>query len=412
MAPKAQPLAIARVLSAAFPLTLLFGPAVSDVALCVIALLFLGHCYRAKEWQWLRTRWVQFALLFVGYLVIRNLFNPAGPGMAVYALAWLRLPLFAAALAYAVLPDPWTERWMLRALLVTTAFLALDTLWQFMHGVDLLGHAIYITDGFPRMTGPFSGPRVGITLAWLIFPALAWLVTLKSPPAIARVAGVVLAVAAGLAIYVSGERMAMLLFIGGVGLMLLALKQGRRYLVLAALLAALLGWQLTQTHEVLGRRQVGATSETVGGFWGSVYGRTWLSAVHVAQDHPMFGVGVRQFQPRCVDPKYGPNGTTADTLRCPLHPHNFYLGWLAESGVVGLGLLSLMLGSWAWLLVTRWRQWWGNPVATGLVVALVVKLAPFAVTPNHWATWALVPLWLLAGWLIAHLRLPQPIAQD
>lgn len=55
------------------------------------------------------------------------------------------------------------------------------------------------------------------------------------------------------------------------------------------------------------------------------------------QDHPLFGVGLNQFSARL--PEYGVVNAYTSFLQ-PVH--NIYLLWLAETGLIGTGLLILI----------------------------------------------------------------------
>lgn len=398
-------LSIARFITVLMPLTFMFGPAVQDVGLSLIIALFLVHCATEREWEWLRVRWVQIALVLGLYLVIRNCFVPNPIEILPQALVWLRLPIFAAALAYGVLPDTRTEHWLARTSMLAVLLLVIDTLWQFYHGSDFLGRPTFMTEGYARLTGPFRTPHVGMTLVWILFPALAYTINSAAPrfPK-QRQLGMLLLLGAAVAIFASGERMAWILLLFGVGLSVLLMPRARLLLIVTALLAGGACWQLQKQDLSLNARQVGATTQVVGSYWDSVYGRTWMSAVHIMHDYPVVGVGMKQFQSVCVDPKYGPNGAGPNELRCPLHPHNMYLAWFAENGFIGGGLMLAMLGCWVVIALREWRYWWKAPIATGLLIALVLRVFPISVTPNYMATWVVIPLWFYAGWLLALLR--------
>lgn len=395
-------LSVARPLAMILPFSLVFGPAVSDVLLCLIAALFLAHSTHDRQWQWLRLRWVQLALALGIFVTARNFMLNDGGDSGLTALAWLRLPLFAVALSSWVLPDNTTERWMLRGLALAVAFMAVDSLWQFHHGTDLFGRMTVMSDGYHRLTGPFKGPRVGLSMVWLLFPAAAGLLVVW-PGRASRFAAALLLIITSLAIYVSGERMAFVALILGFGLAILFAPRLRPGLLLLAAIVALLGWTMAQTAPQLVARQVNATHSTLAGFWDSVYGRTWISVGKVAFAHPLFGVGMNGFKPECDKPDYGPSDAPTLIQRCALHPHNMYLSWLMYGGFPALILFSAMAACWMAMAVRHWRRWWGEPVATALLITLAIRLLPIALAPNQQGTWVVVPLWLVAGWWLATL---------
>lgn len=403
------PLKAARALVVLLPVSLIFGPAVSDVILCLITTLFLFQSARARQWQWLRVRWVQCALALGIYITARDLMLGDGGRTALHAAGWLRMPLFAAALGYWVLPHARTEQWLMRGLVATVTFLALDTLWQFFSGFDLFGHPVFMSEGYPRLTGPFSRPRVGLTMLWLLFPALAAIIATPHIRSVWRYAvWAALLVATTLAIYVSGERTPFVMLGVGFVLTFLLTRSLRRPLLLAVLCALLAGWVMAQQSPQLVARQVDATHHTLASYWDTVYGRTWLSATQVAREYPLFGVGSHGFQKECYKPQYGPTDPESLVQRCAFHPHNMYLTWVTDGGLIALGLLCAMVTCWAATALRHWRHWLHLPFATSLVVILAIRLVPLSLAPSQVATWVLVPLWFFAGWLIALLPANRP----
>lgn len=400
----------ARALLMLLPVSLIFGPAVSDVILCLITLLFLSRSAVEADWDWLRVRWVQCALLLGLYIVARNLMLGDGGGAALHAVPWLRLPLFAAALGYWVLPHARTELWLQRGLIVTVAFLSLDTLWQFQSGHDLFGHPVFMSEGYPRLTGPFSRPRVGLTMLWLLFPALAAILISPGLHRFWRYAGWAgLLVATTLAIYVSGERTPFVMLGAGFMLTFLLTRSLRRPLLLVLLSTAAVGWVMAQHSPQLVARQVDATHHTLASYWDTVYGRTWISATQVARTHPLFGVGTHGFQKECQKAEYGPTDPESLVQRCAFHPHNMYLTWLTDGGLIALGLFCAMVACWAAMALRHWRHWFSLPFATSLMVVLAIRLVPLSLAPNQVATWVQVPLWFFVGWMVALLPPNRPV---
>jgi len=73
----------------------------------------------------------------------------------------------------------------------------------------------------------------------------------------------------------------------------------------------------------------------------------WGVALHIAQDHPLFGGGFGVTESKSVVDQYKP-GFAAHAV------HNIFLGVLAENGFIGLGIwLSLLLVGWR---NARWIQ--------------------------------------------------------
>lgn len=393
----------ARFFTILIPVLIVAGPAPGDIGVALIALLFLVRSVLTRDASWLKARWVQLLLVLWVYMCWRNSLLPEDSGL-IRSASWLRYPLFAIALGHWLLPHAGTTTWLRRTLVAAVAFLAFDALWQYAFGTDLTGRPGFVYQGSIRLTGPYSAPRVGITILWLMFPAIFWCIA--QPEHRTKWLGALLALGAGLAIFTSGERMALVLLGIGVVATLLVLPRVRKPLLAAAVLAIALAFGLMHANPLLKARQVGETSREVADFGGSAYGRTWTSAWRIGLDHPVIGVGSKQFREVCADAKYGATDAESLRLRCVMHPHNMYLEWLVEYGFIGLGLFAAALAAWAALALRHWHQWWGNPLAMGVMLTLALRLWPISVVTSQFVSWSAVPFWLLVGWAIAILGKP------
>lgn len=399
----------ARFLTILCPLLIVAGPAPGDVAASIIAIFFLLHSALTRNWQWLQTRWVQLLLVLWVYMCARNLLLPETHAV-LRSASWLRFPIFAAALAFWILPDAGTRDWLRKTLIAAVAFLAFDTLLQYATGSDLLGRESFPYQGGLRLTGPFGNPRVGVTILWLMFPAIFWCVGHAAPRI--KVAGALLGIAAALAVFASGERMALLLMIISFGAALLFLPRARYAMLLVAVVGLSIGWFMTHNNPKLQQRQVNATKEEVTAFGESAYGQTWKSSLHIGMAHPLIGIGSKQFQPVCKQPAYGATDDYSLRQRCPMHPHNLYLEWLVEYGLIGLGLFIAAVICWGRLALTGWHVWWKEPLTTGLLITMGARLWPVSVVTSQFVSWSAVPFWLIAGWLLAVLFVGKPTTSN
>ena len=218
--------------------------------------------------------------------------------------------------------------WLLTACLAAVIFLSVDGLIQYVFGRDILGHELY----GDRLTGPYKRPTLGMTIANLFTPVIFWLLSRKQ-----NLKSIFLANACYAAIFLSGDRMGLVFasLVMIVWFLSLMCVSKRRLLALALNLcffAVLFGFS---PH--LAERQIQSTAATAEALPSSPYGLVWKSAWHVGKAHPLFGVGMRQFRHACLDENFGPSiDPKSGASRCYTHPHNHYMEWFSEEGVVGL----------------------------------------------------------------------------
>lgn len=406
---------VARYLTIALPVLILW-PVPSDIAICTIAALFLWRSARTRDWSWCRERWAQVLGILWLYMVARGLFAAHPHDAMGRALPFGRYIVFSAGIARWTLLHAPTRRLFARTLTAMVVVSACDGLLQWLIDFDLLLHlAVHVPSAgaeHVRLTGPFSKPILGIMLTWLAFPALLpLLLTPNGKPKESRklLEGLACMLATFAAIALSGERIALMLLLMGccAGALLLPL---RKRVVLMGLVAivALLG-ALALLSPAMVKRQVVSTQETLAHWNQSPYGMLLASDLTLAVQNPVFGLGTGQFRTSC-EALY-----VRDTARiqemCKTHPHNVYLEWLIESGIIGLGLFVAFMVAVFGDCARVFSKLKGNPLFTGMLIAFIFRAWPFMSSTGFFSRWASPPFWLVLGGLLVYTR-RQPEPRD
>lgn len=382
----------------ALPLLLLTGPAVSDVAIILIGLLFLGHAAATRQWAWTKETWVKLVAVIYLYIIIRSCLTEFSEESLGRSVPWIRFPLLAMAVAFWLYALPHVKRYLPWTLLAAVTFLAADMAFQYVMGFDIIGRTGIVSDGGSvRLTGPYTAPRAGITLAWICWPAISYLFARATNGRQIFTAGL-LWIACVVVVFLSGERMATLLMILGSILLLLLIKQTRRAVLWIAPSGILILGVLIWLNPALTVRQVDSTVVASRDATSSPYGRLWVSSAKIIEDYPFFGIGAKQFRNVCKQEAYGGQ---KEILNCNLHPHHLYLEWWVEQGLVGLLLFVSLIIVWT---KESWRYWRANKedmVFVGLAIACIVKLLPFSTAVSFFVNWSVLPFWLMLGWMIA-----------
>jgi len=383
------------------PVCLVGGRVAVDVAMSLTMILFLVRSVMTRDWQWARSAWFKIGvalwlwMLFISPVAFdpRLSFSQAAP--------WIRFLIFAAALEAWVLNEIWMRRllWVMTGAVV---FVAGDTWLQYFTGSDLFGH---VRPSAERLSGPFDGLRPGIFITKMMFPAVlgafVWHAWRRAWAKAALVALVLLLVGA---VFVSGERMALLLALAGLGFAALLQKGMLRMLLAGTLGLAAAGITiLTLLDPAMLVRHVTETVETAKSFHDSPYGEIWRSALHLAEKRPLLGVGMKNFRVACADPEIGLPESVAN--RCATHTHNLYLEFLAESGVPGFLCFVLLVAVWARHLWRGWRVEPHNPWLLGPLVGVAVLLWPLGPSASFFSNWFGGIFWLSLGWALAAIRM-------
>jgi O-antigen ligase len=383
---------IAEPVAVLSPVALVIGW--QEPVMSLVAVLFVLHSWRLRDFSWAGQGWFAALLALWAYELIRTIVgHPTATGVLT-ALQWIHFPLYAAALAHWILPDEKSRNRLLLATGAALTFYALDCLLQYFSGRDIIGRPAWAD----RLTSLSPKPGVGVQIAWLMAaPVLGF--WQRGNAALAIFLGVVCSVA----VLLSGDRLALLTMLAAPILIALFVRRIRKPLLIALpVLTALLG-SILYLSPTMYHRQIETTAQVISHIDESHYGIIFKSALEVARDHPIFGVGMHNYQAVCLDAEYGPQLVGPQQLpRCSGHPHNTYLEWLAEGGLVGLGFYVAFVVLTLRALVQWRRENQDNLIFYGLAASLALRFWPLASGTTFFSSWAAEPLFLIVGWSLAY----------
>ena len=86
---------------------------------------------------------------------------------------------------------------------------------------------------------------------------------------------------------------------------------------------------------------------------------------------------------------------------CSSHPHNLYLTWLAETGLIGLLLFIFFIVTTCKKILKNKKIISNQIVALGILLSLFPKLLPMMPSLNIFSNWNAICFWFLIGWLLS-----------
>ncbi len=389
------------------PLLLMHAHGFAEASFSVAGLCLLGRSGVSGDWAWLRTPWVRIALVWWVWLVVCSLpMQPIGasPHAFVQGLATIRFPLFAAAMQFCALRDPGPRRWMYGIISASVLYIGVHLVFQFIFGVNLYG---YPAAWGVLLTGPFATARAAPALARMILPALipAAARFLVRPGRQALWAYALLL--SGIAIVVIiGQRIPVLLVAGGMVVSAVLIPRLRPIVLAAVVLIVVLIPSFAVISPKTYYHMVTRTEEHIKGFGTGAYGTMYARALEIGRQNPVMGLGYDGFGTGCPQPRYfrpsfgGAEADGGGAAICWVHPHNFYFQALADGGIPGLTLLSVLGIAW---LIPLGRGLWRNPepVRVGLFATLLMQLWPLQSTSSWWSMPMGGWFYLLLGWGLA-----------
>jgi O-antigen ligase len=397
--------ALVRYLPWLLPLLLIFSRSLADITVLIVGLTYVFRSYKSNDWGWTKHVWFKLNVLFWLFLLLINTPLSINPSESLlYAIFYIRWPLFAAALAYWLLNDKVRQQHFLIALVLTSLFVMFDTSLQYVTGHDLFGH----TKASPtRLTGPYNRPIPGIMMLRVLFIGLLMAVIMPQlSSAIRRIVFTLTMLGIGMVfIFITGERMALMLFLTGSIVVLIGLSfaqkehQAKMILGFIALLSVFISIILLNPDTA--ERSVYSIVNKLTHFVDSDYGHVFRAAIAAWQEYPLLGSGYHTYKTICNE-----MGLLAQWgIQCS-HPHNLYLQIAAETGFVGLVLFGIMVTSIYFTALYRHIQnkdWFTFSISfVVLSVCFWPLIGGISILNNSVA--ALV--WLGVGWVLSIAKSP------
>ncbi len=373
----------------------------ADIAISTIAALFLLHQFLRPEKTHIKTAEVALLLALAMWMVVATTIQTGWTRDTAVAAAWVRFVLLYLAIRYWLMDAIFASADTVRRLAVTAWIVLLlvmmDTYCQYVTGTSLSGNPM----AGERLTGPLSAPNIGAYFVHLLFPVLGLMLREweQNGQVQRTVMGLVSAACVIALIPLTGERSSTMSLLAGLvvfGVLLFLYQPNwRRYLFWSGALL-LLAAAFVSTQPIVQKRTDDLKTH-VGDFWQTPYGQLFQGGWLAWKEHPVTGIGIRQY-PNACETLLASDRVTY----CDMHPHQMYIQWLAETGIVGF---SLFIG-WIGLL---FRHVWqmrkhADPVyfAAG-TAGVMVALFPFVTSQSNVSNWPAGLMWFSLALSVALL---------
>ncbi|MDB0054180.1 O-antigen ligase family protein, partial [Candidatus Pelagibacter sp.] len=139
-------------------------------------------------------------------------------------------------------------------------------------------------------------------------------------------------------------------------------------------------------------------------FFSKTHHDHYLSASKMFFGHPIFGIGHKNFRFKCSEKKYliSPNS-------CTTHPHNYYIQFLSELGIVGFIFLIYAFAKFSIFfsknVITNFfkekkKYYTLDDFQVCLFVAILLSLWPLTPSANFFNNWISIVMYFPVGFLL------------
>ena len=352
------------------PVFLITGPAIPDIIITIGSLLgVFSFLYLKKYEALLKTNFFKITVIFWLSLIFVSFFSYNKTNSFQDSLIFVRFLLIPIFCSYLFFKERKFFERSLLVILILVIFVCVDTLYQFMNytskegfGEDLLG---FKSNWYGRLTGPFGNELIpGSYVSKLGLFGFAFLLTLKKFQNNFILQSVYLSLII-LVCYVSGERMAFATFSLSLLMLLIFLEDFRKTIFLSFVIGILLIFLVIYLHPFYNDFKIIESTqyhqgqkiekyfkcennteqicskiisiqpsffEVIKNFSTSAYGEIYLLSYKMFLNNPITGIGINNFKYLCdYDETYKNMMINYD---CASHPHNIYIQWLSEGGII------------------------------------------------------------------------------
>ena len=352
------------------PLLLITGPALPDIVISLGVLFGIFYVIYQREYENLiKLNLFRISIIFWISLILISFFSYNKTNSFQDSLIFIRFLLIPFVCYFVFFKNKKLFERLLLIIFVLVVFVSIDTLYQFMNysskngfGKDILG---FKSNWYGRLTGPFGDELIpGSYISKLGLFGFVFLISLKRMKNNIIIQSLYLSLII-LVCYVSGERMAFATFSLSLIVLIIFLDEFRKSILLSIIIGAVFIFlavylhpfyndfiviESTQYHqgqkiekfyqcegdiEKLCSRIINVQPsffEVIKNFSTSAYGEIYKLSYNMFLDNPITGIGINNFKYLCeFDELYKKLMVNYD---CASHPHNIYIQWFTEGGMI------------------------------------------------------------------------------
>ena len=396
-----------------FPIFLVIGPALSDIAVSVLSISYVYICFREKYYDDFQIWIVKLLIIFWLYCVCRSILSEDPLLSLESSLFYGRFIFFALALKYYLIKYIDLSKHFGIMIWVTILFVTFDALYQFLFGYNILN---YKADEY-RISGIFGDEYVlGAFLSRLLPFCFYFLAIQKNLRGLIFLLAMLFIILVDVLIYLAGERTAFIYLILSTVIIVLLTQRYRLIRSVAFIISLSLIFFTTFSLPNVKKRMVDYTLEQIGVseksekiyFFSIKHQQHFESAFLMFKENKIFGQGPKLFRKLCEYPEY-------DTGGCSTHPHNIYIQLLAETGIIGfififilfILILCMLFINFFYLIFkfkNQKKYFVLNDSTVCLLACFFVSLWPFVPTGSFFTNWTNAIMYLPLGFYLFERR--------
>ena len=323
------------------PLIILFRSASLNLYIFFICIMFIFFFSEKRIFKnYNNYLWIYIFIIFWIYIVVNSYLTENNFRSLQSAISQIRFLILALAIGFFFQFNIKALNKLILTIGLIIFFVSIDTIYQYFFGHDIFGiEPSYDTNPY-RLSGPFGKELiVGGYISFLSAPVISYcFLNLNKSFNLKNFYFIIFILTTFFAVLLSGERMSLLFYCCNIFFLLFFIDK-KKIILISSLLIITLFSMYTLNQNVKSR--INNFIFDLKNFENSNHARLFSSAYNIWKDSKISGVGLKNYRIICDESQID-KLTDKQTL-CSTHPHNIYLEFLSETGLIGLILFSIFI---------------------------------------------------------------------
>ncbi|MDB2353667.1 O-antigen ligase family protein [Candidatus Pelagibacter bacterium] len=420
------------VLVALFPVSFIIG----NMAININIILLIISCFFFYKYQTFKLNYFfidKIVLIFFLFIVVTGIYNDfklyinhnefytyrGSPLTTIKSVLFLKYLFFYIVLRFLIEKKDLNINLFLITCMASTLFVCFDIILQYFYGKDLFG---FEPQEFGRrFSGPFGNELIagGYIQRFSILSFFAIiLIGAKNSNKLIKYLLPIFFLIFSFAIILSGNRMPMLIFLMTIVLLFIFTKKIRIYFIPSIVLFSLIFFTLFKSNDQIKTHFLDfedKISKIVVAIINKDFENKDSSQYQYLEEFLTFydtwlmnkymGGGIKNFRFYCHE---RPNIDLDNEFVCNMHPHNYYLEIMTETGLVGLAITTTLF--LVIIYATLIRKYFlnsnlnNNFLITPFIFLFIAEIFPIKSTGSFYTTGNTTYLFLIIGIMVGLLK--------